>query len=39
MKTQYNQIYIYPPLKQRPNKNNALPLSKQNMHNKLFKQA
>jgi len=38
VKTQYNQIYIYSPWKQRPNKNNALPLSKQNMHNKLFKQ-
>jgi len=38
MKTQYNQIYICSPWKQRPNKNNALPLSKQNMHNKLFKQ-
>jgi len=34
----YNQICIYSPWKQRSNKNNALPLSKQNMHNKLFKQ-
>jgi len=38
VKTQYNQIYIYSPWKPCPNKNNALPLSKQNMHNKLFKQ-
>jgi len=38
VKTQYNQIYIYSPWNQRPNKNNGLPLSKQNMHNKLFKQ-
>jgi len=32
------QIYIYSPWKQRPKKNNTLPLSKQNIHNKLFKQ-
>jgi len=38
VKTQYNQIYIYSPWKQRPNQNYALPLSKQKMHIKLFKQ-
>jgi len=33
----YNQIYIYSSWKQHTNKNNDLPLSKQNMHNNFLK--